>query len=115
MHAREDGGLQADIAVLSREPQAFTMREVLGRGDDSGFSDAASRQFGMSSVNVVVVDDGTDSTKPPNMLVPVDHWKAGRVYELQEGSNSRFLRGVQAIRNGVDFVRVIFEWVSTPT
>ena len=111
MHAREDGGLQADIAVLSRQPQAYTMREVLERGEDSGFSDAASRTFGMSSVNVVVVDDGTDSTKPPNMLVPVDHWKPGRVYELQEGSDSRFLRGTQAIRHGVDFVRVIFEWV----
>lgn len=115
MHAREDGGLQADIAVLSRQPQAYTMREVLGSGEDSGFSDAASRTFGMSAVNVVVIDDGTDSTKPPNMLVPDDHWKSGRVYELQEGSDSRFLRGTQAIRHGVDFVRAIFEWVPAPS
>jgi len=111
MHAREDGGLEADVAVLSRAPQAYTMREVLERGEDSGFSDAASRQFGLSAVNVVVVDDGVDTAKPPNMLVPVDHWKPGRVYELQEGSDSRFLRGTQAIRHGADFVRVVFEWV----
>ena len=114
MHIREDGGLQADIAVLSRKPEAFTMREVLERGEDSGFSDAASRTFGMSSVNVVVVDDGTDSAKPPNMLVPIDHWKPGRVYELQEGGEARYLRGTQAIRHGIDFVRAIFEWESAP-
>lgn len=114
MHAGEDGGLEADIAILSREPRTYTMREVLERGEDSGFSDAASRTFGLSAVSVVVVDDGTDSKRPPNMLVPVDHWKSGRVYELQEGNDSRFLRGTQAIRHGVDFVRAIFEWVSMP-
>jgi len=113
MHVGDDGGLEADIAVLSHQPQVYTMREVLERGEDTGFTDAASRQFGLSAVNVVIVADGTDPDKPANMLVPVDHWKAGRVYELQEGSDSRFLRGTQAIRRGVDFVRATFEWVPT--
>jgi len=114
MRADWDGDLEADIAVLSKDPGVFTMREVLERDEDSGFSDAASRTFGMSAVNVIIVDDGTHPSKLPNMLVPVDHWKSGRVYELQEGSDSRFLRGTQAIRHGVDFVRAIFEWVSAP-
>jgi hypothetical protein len=115
MRAHWDGDLEADIAVLSKTPEAFTMREVLERDEDSGFSDAAARTFGMSAVNVIIVDDGTNSSKPPNMLVPVDHWKSGRVYELQEDSDSRFLRGTQAIRYGADFVRAIFEWLTAPS
>ncbi|NIO40393.1 MAG: hypothetical protein GTO41_09470, partial [Burkholderiales bacterium] len=114
MHPRPDSGVEADIAVLSREPRAYTVREVLETDEDSGFSDAASKAFGMSAVKVVVVGDGTDPAIPPNILVPLDHWKIGRVFELQEGGSSRYLRMVQAIRHSVDFMRATFEWETSP-
>jgi hypothetical protein len=114
MHAGSDGSLQADIAVISGEPQAHSLREVLEQGDDGAFTNASSRQFGMSAVNTVVLADGTDSAQPPNLLMAAEHWRAGRVYELQEGDALRYLRGVQVIRRGVGFVRATFEWVSMP-
>lgn len=112
MHARPDGGLQADVVLLSREPRAMALREVLEKGEDSAFTNASSRQFGLSAVHAVILADGTDRAQPPNALLPVDHWKAGRVYELQEGNASRYLRGTQVVRHGEDFVRVTFEWVT---
>jgi hypothetical protein len=112
MHARPDGGLQADIAVLSREPGAHALREVLEQGEDSAFTNASSRQFGLSAVHAVILADGSDRAQPPNLMVPLDHWKPGRIYELQEGQASRFLRGAQVVRHGEDFVRVTFEWVT---
>lgn len=114
MHAGSQHGLEADIAILSCEPRACTLREVLETGEDSGFSDAASRVFGLSAVNAVIVADGTDPAMPPNMLVPLDHWKEGRMFELQEGSETRFLRVTQALRRGDDFVRTTFEWLTLP-
>jgi hypothetical protein len=114
MHAGPDGSMQADIAVLSDEPQAHSLREVLEKHKDSAFTEAASRQFGLSEVHIVILADETDSRQPPNLLIKPEHWKAGRVYELQEDNTSRFLRGKKAIRRGDDFVRATFEWISDP-
>ena len=114
MHAGRDGSMQADIAVLSDEPQAHSLREVLEKHKDSAFTEAASRQFGLSEVHIVILADETDSRQPPNLLIKPEHWKAGRVYELQEDNASRFVRGKKAIRHGDDFVRATFEWISDP-
>jgi hypothetical protein len=114
MHPRADGGLQADIAVLSRAPRAIELREVIGKYDNGAVTEAAARQFGAGGVKAVLLADGSDSAQPANLLVPSDHWCAGRVYELQEGDAPRYLRTVQAIRHGEDFVRATFEWADAP-
>jgi hypothetical protein len=112
MHPRADGGLQADIAVLSRAPRAIELREVIGEYDDGAITEAAARQFGARGVKAVILADGSDGAQPANLLVPADHWGAGRVYELQEAGATRHLRTVQAVRHGEDFVRVTFEWLT---
>lgn len=111
MHSRPDGGLHADLAVLSRNPRAVTMREVLGKYDDGVFTDASSRQFAKDSVNAVILADGEEPSQPPNLLLRADLWKDGRIYEAHEGEAARFLRGLQVIRRGADFVRATFEWL----
>ncbi len=114
MHTGSDGSLQADIAVLSDGPQAHSVREVLAKNEDSAFTEAASRQFGLSEVNIVILADEMDEGQPPNVLVKPEHWKAGRIYELQEDDSARYLRGLKAIRHGDDYVRATFEWISDP-
>jgi len=114
MHARPDGGLQADVAVLSREPRALSLREVLEMGDDSVFSNASSRQFAFSGANAVILADGAQDSQPANLLLQPEHWKAGRIYETQGEEPTRFLRGLQVVRRGDDYVRATFEWVSRP-
>ena len=114
MYDGPDGKLQAGFALLSLDPQAHALREVLEDDDESGFTDASSRQFGMSRVNAVILADGTDRGQPANLLLPEQRWKPGRAYELEEGDTGRFLRSAQVIRHGVDFVRTTFEWVSAP-
>ena len=114
MHAQPDGGLHADIAVLSRAPRAVALREVLQQGEDSAFTNASSRQFAFSSVNAVILADGSEGAQPANLLLAPDQWTPGRVYELQEAGGSRFLRGTQVVRHGADFVRLTFEWTAPP-
>ncbi|UCH50004.1 MAG: hypothetical protein JSU95_09755 [Betaproteobacteria bacterium] len=114
MHAESDGSMRAYIAVLSDQPQTHSLREVLDKHADNAFTEAASRQFGLSEVNTLILADESDSGQPPNLMIKPDHWKAGRVYELQEDNTSRYLRGLKAIRRGDDFVRATFEWISTP-
>jgi len=114
MHPRADGGLQADIAVLSRAPRAHALREVIGKYDDAAVTEAAARQFGASGVNAVILADGEDGTQPANLLMPAERWNPGRVYELQEGDAARYLRALQLVRHGEDFVRATFEWVDAP-
>lgn len=114
MHARPDGRLQADVAVLSREPRAHSLREVLEMGEDSVFSNASSRQFALSSVRAIILADGTESSQPANLLLPPESWKEGRVFEVQDEDDPRYLRGLQVVRRGDDFVRATFESVSAP-
>jgi hypothetical protein len=114
MHAEPDGGLHADIAILSRNPEAVSLREVLEQYEDSAFTDASSRQFAQNYVHAVILSGGAEPSQPPNLLLPPETWKEGRIYEAQEGEAVRYLRGLQAVRRGGDFVRATFEWVSAP-
>ena len=112
MHARPDGGLQADIAVLSREPREVSLRAVIRKYDDSVFSDASSRQFAGHTVHAIILSDGAEGTQPPNLLLPPAEWQEGRIYEVQAKEGSRFLRCLQAVRRGEDYVRATFEWLA---
>ena len=69
---------------------------------------------GASSVSAVILADGADGRQPANLLLPADHWKAGRIYEASGDSPPRALRALQAIRHGEDFVRATFEWIEAP-
>jgi hypothetical protein len=114
MRAAPGGGLHADIAVLSRNPQAVSLREVLEQYADSSFTNASSRQFARNSVHAVILSDGAEPSQPPNLLLPPEAWKEGRIFEAQEGEAVRCLRSLQVVRRGGDFVRATFEWVSAP-
>jgi hypothetical protein len=112
LHARPDGGLHADIAVLSRAPEARTLRQVFRKGEDRPYTEAASKQFGMSSVRALVL--GTEPGQPVNLLLPPERWAAGRVFELEKDSELHYLRGVQVVRRGDDYVLAAFERVPAP-
>jgi hypothetical protein len=114
MHARPDGGLEADIAVLSREPREVLLRAVIRKHDDSVFSDASSRQFAGNTVRAIILSDGAGGAQPPNLLLPPEEWQEGRVYEVQSKAGARFLRGLQAVRRWDDYVRATFEWLAVP-
>ncbi|HEX5092174.1 MAG TPA: hypothetical protein VFV84_05735 [Burkholderiales bacterium] len=111
MHAKSDGSLHADIAVLNAAPRAVALREVLEKGEDSVFTNASSRQFGSSHVNAVILADGTDGRQPANLLLPADHWREGRMYETSGDTPPRYLRTLKAVRHGEDFVRATFAWI----
>lgn len=112
MHAREDGSLRADIAVLSRAPRALQLREVIEMGDDSVFSNASSRQFAAGGASAVILGDGAEGAPPANLLLPPTQWKEGRIYETQDQGSTRLLRSLQAVRRGDDYVRATFEWLA---
>jgi len=116
MQCEPGGGLRADIAVLSRKPQPLTLREVRKQGEDSVFTDAASRQFAFASVRAVILADGAQDAQgatAPNLLLPAESWQQGRVYETTEDP-IRYLRGVKVMRHGEDYVRATFEWLPAP-
>src|SRR5512134_941685 len=112
MHARPDGGLQADIVVLSREPREVSLRGVIRKYDDSVFTDASSRQFAGNTVHAIILSDGAGGTQPPNLLLPPEEWHEGRVYEVQSQEGTRYLRSLQAVRRWDDYVRATFEWLA---
>lgn len=114
MHAQPGGSLHADIAVVSRNPQAVSLREVLEKGEDSAFSEASSRQFAFNAVRAIILSDGADGSQPANFLLSPECWKEGRIYEVQAGESTRFVRGLQVVRRGGDYVRATFEWASAP-
>jgi len=113
MHRAPGEEAHVDIAILSRAPRALSLRAVREKGEDSAVSEAASRQFAFGSVRAVVLADGAEGPAGRNLLLPAEDWKAGRVYETTD-EPSRYLRAVQAIRIGEDYVRATFEWLPGP-
>jgi len=114
LHARPDGGLQADIALLSRAPRAQMLREVLEKGEDRAYTDASAKQFGIKSVRGLILADGAEPGQPANFALPPEAWMPGRVFELEKDSELHYLRGLQLVRRGDDYVRATFEWVAAP-
>jgi hypothetical protein len=113
LQVRPDGGLEADIAVLSRAPEARTLRQVFNKGEDRPYTEAASRQFGMSSVRALIL--AAAAGQPVNLLLPPERWAPGRVFELEKDSELHYLRGLQVVRRGDDYVLATFEWVPAPS
>jgi len=113
MHRTPGGEARADIAILSRRPRTLSLREVREKDEDSAVSEAASRQFAFGTVRAVILSDGAEGAPVPNLLLPAENWKAGRVYETME-EPSRYLRVLQAMRYGEDYLRVSFEWLLAP-
>jgi hypothetical protein len=114
MHAVPEASARADIAVLSREPRDVSLRAVIGEYDDGAFTDASSRQFAGNTVHTIILSDGAEGGQPANLLLPPGEWQEGRIYEVQAKEGARYLRGLQAIRRGEDYVRATFEWLSAP-
>lgn len=112
LHVRPDGGLHADIAVLSRAPEARTLRQLFGKDEDQPYTEAASRQFGMNSVRALILS--VDPGQPLHLLLPPERWAAGRVFELERDSELHYLRGVQVVLRGDDYVLAAFERVPAP-
>lgn len=113
MHRTPGGEARADIAILSRRPRTLSLREVREKDEDSAVSEAASRQFAFGTVRAVILSDGAEGAPVPNLLLPAENWKAGRVYETME-EPSRYLRVLQVMRYGDDYLRVSFEWLLAP-
>lgn len=111
MHARRDGCLHATIAILSRDPAALELRTLYAQHEDNAYSEQAAREFAFNRACAIVLDDGSEASRTPNLLLPAESWKEGRVYEATLDGSTRHLRGAQLLRRGDDYVRVTFEWV----
>jgi hypothetical protein len=112
LHARPEGRVHADIAVLSRAPEARTLRQVFRKGEDRPYTEAASKQFGMSSMRVLIL--AAEPGQPANLLLPPERWAPGRVFELEKDSELHYLRGLQVVRRGDDYVLATFDWLPAP-
>ena len=111
LHAQPDGALQANIAVLSRAPGA-TLRQVFGKDEDRPYTEAASKQFGMSSVRALIL--AQDAKAGEHRPAAGALGGRGRVFEFERDSELHYLRGLQVVRRGDDYVLATFEWVPAP-
>jgi hypothetical protein len=111
MHAEPGRGMHANIAVLSRAPQAVQLRPVIAKDEVNIISEDAARQFSFPSVRAIIVSDGAPGSQKANFLLGPDHWQEGRIYEGTVAGSVRQLRGLQLLRRADDYVRATFEWV----
>ena len=112
MHAEWGRSLRANIAILSRDPQAVQLRVLIGKGEESVYTEETARQFGFNLVRAIILPVDSAVSQTPTLLLPPESWKEGRVYEAMGEESARYLRGVRLMRRGDDYVRAAFEWVS---
>lgn len=112
LHAEPGRGVHANLFILSRRPQAVQLLPVVAKGAAKNVVSAdAARQFDFKSVRAIIVSDGAGGSQKANFLLPPDSWEEGGVYEASIGGAAHYLRSLQQLRRGDDFVRATFEWV----
>jgi hypothetical protein len=112
VHAEWDGRVYANIAILSRDPQAAQLRALIAEGESVVYSEKSAREFAFERMHAIILDGSTEGSQKPNFLLPPKGWKEERLYEATIGKSVRHLRGVQLLRRGEDYVRATFEWVA---
>jgi hypothetical protein len=113
VRAEWDGRLYADIAILSRDPQAVQIRALIAEGESVVYSEKSARQFVFDRMQAIILSDGSsEGSQKPHLLLPPKSWKEERVYEVTVGQSVRHLRGLQLLRRGDDYVHATFEWVA---
>ena len=114
MHAELRGNMRCDIALLSRNALAVSMR-VLAEGGEGGVDwEASEGSFAYDYVNAILLEDVSQTSGKPTVLLPLEGWKAGRVYEVTMAGSARYLRPLQLVKRGEDYARVVCEWVTAP-
>jgi hypothetical protein len=114
MHAELKGAMRVDIALLSRKALTVSMR-VLPEGGEGGVDwEASSGSFAYDYVNAILLEDVSQASGKPTVLLPLEGWKAGRVYEVTMADSVRYLRPLQLLKRGEDYARVACEWLLAP-
>ena len=94
------------------EEQEWDHPRNLRRAGRDARSTEAAREFAFNRACAIVLADGSAESQTPNLLLPVEGWKEGRIYEVAVNGSTRHLRGAQLLRRGDDYVRVTFEWLA---
>ena len=79
------------------------------------YSAQAARQFAFNCVRAIIVSDDAVASQKPTLLLPLEAWKAARVYEVVVKGATRYLRIGERLQRGDDYVRATFEWVAAPS
>jgi hypothetical protein len=110
MHARRDGRLHAEIAILSRSPVAVELRALFSKEEENAYSQRAAREFAFDRACAILLSEGSAASQKPTLLLSPGSWKEGRLYEAIVNGATRYLRCIQLLRRGDDYVRATFEW-----
>ena len=115
MHAEPGRTAHANIAILTRQPQAVELYAVASKEEKTMYSAEAARQFAFNCVRAIIVSDDAVASQKPTLLLPLEAWKAARVYEVMVKGATRYLRIGERLQRGDDYVRATFEWVVAPS
>lgn len=110
-HADIDKSTHVDIQLISRKPVTVPLRPQ-AKGSPGGADwDASAGTFAFVNVNAILLPDASQAGDTPNLLLPPESWKEGRVYEAILEDGMRDLKLVRMVQRGEDFVRAAFEWL----
>ena len=110
LHAEPGHGTQANIFIVSRNPQSMQMRPVIAKGEENAYTEKSARQFAFNSVRAIILSDGAATSQPANLLLSPDFWKEGRVFDATKDGVARYIRVIRFLRQADDYVRATFEW-----
>jgi hypothetical protein len=112
MHADLDFSLRANIAILSRAPQAVQLHVVLAKDEANLYTEETARHFGFNLVRAIILPVDPEISPKLTFMLPPESWKEGRTYETTGEEPARYLRGLRLMRRGDDYVRAMVEYFS---
>lgn len=113
LHAQPNGGLDASLFVVSREPQAVHLRPILPKDEEAESPEEFARFFPFTRVRALILADDQARARMPNLLMPPEHARLGQAFEVTD--DGRYLKTVRLLRRGEDYARLAFEWCEAPS
>ena len=112
---RLDAGrtLHCGIRIFSKRPVSVWLR-VLGAGEHKATNwESSTGSFAFNYLRALILPDALKSHDHPVMIFENKSYIPGQQCEVMMGEHSRYMRLVEFLEEGEDYVRAAFEWLPT--
>ncbi|MFH1043918.1 MAG: hypothetical protein V1796_02405 [Pseudomonadota bacterium] len=105
-----DTGLHCGIRIFSKRPVSVWLR-VLGAAENQAANWASSTgSFSFDYMRAIMLPDALKSHDHPVMILENKTYVPGQLCEVMMGEHSRYIKLVEFLEEGEDYVRAAFEW-----
>lgn len=110
--ANEFGRTHCGLWIMSKRPISTHLRLLGSEAHKVANWETSSGGFGYTYIRALLLPDAVTVNERPVMLIERQTIWIGEICELMAGEQSRYVRLMELIEEGSDYIRVGFDWMT---